>query len=628
VKSSRGCYSNDSILLAGDPVKAIAFFIVLLTAKVASIAGHSIPFSPWTPIAFIWQDVLAALIFAGLLTLCRREWIAWLVYGVGVSYVALNVAVLRVLNTPITWPMLKAARGTLADSVLHYFKPQVILPVAVVFLAGIALALAVRNLRLRYRTGWVVCAIVIIAAGPFASGRIDTAGLHRNSITALVTTSLPRINAGEARESNIDWRRSPVEALQSGTGEDLDRFRGGAGQRNVILIMLESAGAQYLSTYGARENPMPFVDTLAKRSLVFENAYAVYPESIKTLLSVICSKYPALDVPVETIARMMRSSLARELGSAGYRSALFHSGRFMYLGMDAVVEGRGYDVVEDAGAIGGQKESSFGVDEPSTVRRMLNWTGSLGRDEKFFLTYLPIAGHHPYDTPLAGPFPDVEERDRYLNALNYADNSVRDLLKGLEAQGRLADSLIVIAGDHGEAFGQHEGNYGHSFYLHEENMRVPLLIVAPGMIETSVRVQRPVSLVDLGPTILDLLGCSIPREFQGKSILAGREQLVLFYTDYSLTFLGLRDGCLKYIYEVESNRSKVFNLCSDPGETTDISSHLQDRVATYKSHVTAWSRAQKATYKKDFAPGANSGNLTAYNPGMFLQIIYKSLTRG
>ena len=391
--------------------------------------------------------------------------------------------------------------------------------------------------------------------------------------------------------------------------------------------MLESAGAQYLKTYGARENPMPFLDGLAERAIVFENAYAVYPESIKTLLSVICSQYPALDIPVETIARQMRSSLARELGDAGYRSALFHSGRFMYLGMDAVVEDRGYDVVEDAGAIGGQKESSFGVDEASTVQRMLKWVGGLGRDEKFFLTYLPIAGHHPYDTPLPGPFPETEERDRYLNALNYADSALRDLFKGLEAQGRLSDSLIVIAGDHGEAFGQHEGNYGHSFFIHEENMRVPLLIAAPGMVDDQVRVQKPVSLIDVGPTILDLVGRSIPQEFQGTSMLAGGEQVALFYTDYSLTFLGLRDGCLKYIYEVESNRSKVFNLCSDPRETTDISSHLQDRVATYKSHVTDWSRVQKAGFKKGFAPGANSGILTAYKPGMFLQSIYKSLTR-
>ncbi len=206
-------------------MKAIAFFIVLLAAKVASIAGHSIPFSPWTPLAFIWQDVLVALLFAALLSVCRRDWIRWLVYALAVSYVAINVAVMRVLTTPFTWPMLKAARGALADSVLYYFKAQIILPVAAVFLVGIALALAVRNVRLRHREVWIACAIAIIAAGPVASARIDTGGLHRNSIATLVTTSLPRINAGEARETNIDWRRSPVNVVPAAKGEDRAKKR-------------------------------------------------------------------------------------------------------------------------------------------------------------------------------------------------------------------------------------------------------------------------------------------------------------------------------------------------------------------------------------------------------------------
>ena len=607
-------------------MKALAFFIVLLAAKVASIAGHSIPFSPWTPLAVIWQDVLVALLFAALLAVCRRGWIRWVIYFAAVGYVAINVAISRVLSTPITWPMLKAARGTLSDSIFYYAKAEIILPVAAVFVGGIVLGLALRNVELRHRAVWIGCAIAISVIGPFASARVDTGGLHRNAIVALVTTSLPRIGSGEAREGNIDWRQSPIKNSSEVAAEDLVQWRGATERRNVILVLLESTGARYLRTYGARENPMPFLDKLAQRALIFENAYAIYPESIKTLLSVLCSQYPALDIPVERIARMMPSSLAGELGKAGYRSALFHSGRFMYLGMDAVVADRGYDVVEDAGAIGGRKESSFGVDEASTVNRMLKWVEGLGRDEKFFLTYLPIAGHHPYDTPLPGPFPEVEEQDRYLNALHYADTALGELIQGLEAQGRLADSVIIIAGDHGEAFGQHDGNYGHSFFIHEENMHVPLLIIAPGKIEKQVRVRRPVSLIDIAPTILELQGRSIPREFQGRSMLAGREQVALFYTDYSLTFLGLRDGCFKYIYEVESGRSKVFDLCTDPGELTDISSHLPDRVMTYKAHVIDWSTIQKAAFKKGFAPGANGANLTAYNPGIFLQNVYKSFT--
>ena len=365
------------------------------------------------------------------------------------------------------------------------------------------------------------------------------------------------------------------QASQARTSEDLSYLRDIAKGRNIILVMLESTGAEYLHCYGAGTNPMPFLDELSHRSVIFENTYAVYPESIKTLYSVLASRYPAVDIPAERLAQGLTESdqshslwLASTLKRAGYESALFHSGRFMYLGMDSIVGHSGYDVMEDAGAIGGNRESSFGVEESATVNRMLGWVGSLKPDQKFFLTYLPIAGHHPYDTPQPGPFPDDEEKGRYLNALSYADSAVKALITGLQSQGRLENSLLIFAGDHGEAFGKHEGNYGHSLNIHDENVRVPLMIVAPGKLEKEVRVSRPVSLIDLAPTILELEGSEIPGSFQGFSMLAGEERLVLFYTDYSLTYLGLRDGCLKYIHEVESGRDRIFDLCSDPDEKT------------------------------------------------------------
>src|SRR5256885_12140766 len=91
-------------------------------------------------------------------------------------------------------------------------------------------------------------------------------------------------------------------------------------------------------------------------------------------------------------------SIAAALGGAGYATALFHSGRFMYLGMDAIVRNRGYHRLEDAGDIGGNHTSSFGVDEPATVARLLHWIDELPADRPVFVTYLPIASHHPYDT--------------------------------------------------------------------------------------------------------------------------------------------------------------------------------------------------------------------------------------
>jgi arylsulfatase A-like enzyme len=265
----------------------------------------------------------------------------------------------------------------------------------------------------------------------------------------------------------------------------------------------------------------------------------------------------------------------------------------MYLGMQEVVENRGFDVLEDAGAIGGHHESSFGVDEASTVDRILSWIDALPGGQRFFVTYLPVAGHHPYATPGPGPFPTDREVDRYRNALHYADAAVGRLLDGLRARGLERETLVVVAGDHAEAFGQHDGNYGHTLFLYDENVRVPYLIAAPGLLRGQVRARGVASLIDTAPTILDLLGLSRPPEFQGGSLLRPDARMALFFTDYSLGLLGLRDGCFKQILELDSGRSKLFDVCRDADETRDLARDHAPRVAAYQDRLRGWIAAQR-----------------------------------
>src|ERR1051326_5072491 len=102
-------------------------------------------------------------------------------------------------------------------------------------------------------------------------------------------------------------------------------------------MSLESTAQRYLGIYGAEPDPMPNLSSLAREAIVFENAYAVYPESIKGLFSMLCSKYPAFGSSAENYGALPCRSVASELSSAGYRTGLFHSGRFGYLGMEAVI---------------------------------------------------------------------------------------------------------------------------------------------------------------------------------------------------------------------------------------------------------------------------------------------------
>ncbi len=578
-------------------MRALTLLGVFVIAKLAMMAGRPLQLSLWTPIAYFWQDMLVALVFWLLDRTIRRPWFGWALYGVAVLYVAINVPIARVLSSPLTWPMMGAAGGALSDSIKHHATPANLALMSLTIAAGIVLPWLTCRLPVRKPIAVLISALIVVSLGPYATTRVETLGLNRNAVMALATTALPRLSAHGANAAiKEEWRVSPFGTVASDT--DLARFSGAAAGRNVVLIVLESAGAEYLQSYGATRDPMPNLSELARTALIFENAYAVYPESIKALFTILCSRYPAMDTKTESYARLTTPSLAAVLKAAGYRSALFHSGRFMYLGMQAVIANRGFEVLEDAGAIGGNHESSFGVDEPSTVRRTLAWLDSLPHGERFFLTYLPIAGHHPYETPEPGPFPERTESDRYLNALHYSDASLGTLLQGLRERGLEQNTLFVIFGDHGQAFGRHQGNYGHSLFLYEENLHVPYLIALPGLINQQVRLARTISLIDTTPTILDLLGLQSPADYQGGSVLEQQQRMALFYTDYSLSLMGLRDGDWKYIYELDAGRSKLFDLRQDAAELNDLSQLHPERVTAYRSLLTRWSTAQKALILK------------------------------
>jgi arylsulfatase A-like enzyme len=259
-----------------------------------------------------------------------------------------------------------------------------------------------------------------------------------------------------------------------------------------------------------------------------------------------------------------------------------------------VIRDRGFETLEDAGAIGGQLESSFGVEEPASVARMLAWVDRLAPEERFLLFYLPIAGHHPYSTPERGPFSSDDDEGRYRNAIHHGDRALGTLIDGFQARGLHDETLWIVYGDHGQAFGQHQGNYGHTFFLYEENVRVPLIVSVPGAIEGPRRSRTMTSLIDVAPTLLDLLALPARSGHQGATALRREPRMALFFTDYSLSLVGLRDGRWKMVHDLPARRSKLFDLEGDPGEVRDLAAHHPVRVSTYETILRSWASAQKA----------------------------------
>ena len=151
----------------------------------------------------------------------------------------------------------------------------------------------------------------------------------------------------------------------------------------------------------------------------------------------------------------------------------------------------------------------------------------------------------------------------------------------------------MFCGDHGEAFAQHEGNVGHTLFIYEENVHVPLVVAAPGLFLKQQRIHRAASLIDIAPTVLDLLGFTPEGQYQGRSLLEGLNQMALFYADYSVGWSGLRDGRWKFILDLDSRRASLFDLSIDPEERLDLSRRFPDRTSAYEEHLRAWSSAQK-----------------------------------
>src|SRR5262245_11198311 len=120
-------------------MKAISLLGVFALAKILILWGRDIPLSVWTPLAYCWQDVGVALLFAAFdFATQRRPWVGWSLYALLALYTAINVPVACTLSTPLTWPLLRATSGTLADSIAyHVTLPNLLRLIAVLAAAAL-----------------------------------------------------------------------------------------------------------------------------------------------------------------------------------------------------------------------------------------------------------------------------------------------------------------------------------------------------------------------------------------------------------------------------------------------------------------------------------------------------------
>jgi arylsulfatase A-like enzyme len=166
--------------------------------------------------------------------------------------------------------------------------------------------------------------------------------------------------------------------------------------------------------------------------------------------------------------------------------------------------------------------------------------------------------------------------ERYLRALRVVDGYLGEVLEAVARLGLEHRTLVLVLSDHGEAFGEH-GAHFHGDNLYDELLRVPLVAKGPGIPAREVDV--PVSLIDLGPTILDWFGVPTPSTFMGESLvpflLGGSRRFsrpIVAETRLKQAML-FGDG-YKVIRDLRRQTIELYDLSADPGELRNLSDHV------------------------------------------------------
>ncbi len=332
---------------------------------------------------------------------------------------------------------------------------------------------------------------------------------------------------------------------ERGRNEPSPGIAGDFRPKNVILVALESVGIQHLQLYGSPYATMPNLTAeAASHGMSFDNIYAHVGQSANSLLAMTLSKYPKMSWRECSVEQpdMLGTSLASLMHETGHRTAYITSADNRYANNDQFLLNRGYDDIWDYRAMPGENLLfSWGVEDRCLIDAMIRWIDR-GRDKPFFLMAWTEATHHPYQLapgqPVIDFFPDkqhlpADESDlgKYLNTLVEADRQLGRLFEALRERGLADDTLVVITGDHGEAFGSPHKTYGHGGKLFEENLHVPLVLWNPRLFHGE---RRSVigGHIDVNPTILNIVTphVPIPAAWQGRSLFEEQRTGALIFT--------------------------------------------------------------------------------------------------
>jgi arylsulfatase A-like enzyme/Tfp pilus assembly protein PilF len=347
---------------------------------------------------------------------------------------------------------------------------------------------------------------------------------------------------------------------------------------NVLIITLDTTRADRLGCYGYQGAQTPILDQLAARGALFEHAYTPAPLTLPAHSSLFTGLYPpehglrtngkdrlATDIP--TLATELRR---RQYATGAFVASFVLDSKF---GLD-----RGFQTYDDdlTGTTPADEALHRNRNGNVVVDRALQWLE--GNFQQPFLCWVHLYDPHAPYVEHPELFGDQFRGRAYDAEIAFVDRQVARILEFLKTHQLSERTLVIVVGDHGEGLDEHQERR-HGQMLYNSTMHVPLIVSLPGRVSPGQRIATPVSLVDLGPTILEQLGIPLKSRTSGRSL----EGLLRGQADPSRGLYGETDEPFlesgwsplrsltteKWKY-IRTPKVELYDLTVDPDETTNL----------------------------------------------------------
>jgi arylsulfatase A-like enzyme len=363
---------------------------------------------------------------------------------------------------------------------------------------------------------------------------------------------------------------------------------------NVLLVTIDTLRADHVGAYGSNGALTPTIDDFAKTGLRFERAYAHVPLTLPSHATLMTASYPTRNGVRDNGTFHLGGAsptLAATLKTAGYRTGAF-VGAFVLdtrFGLN-----RGFDVYDDR-MVGSSGDLDL---VQRTAEQVLapaaDWIANgVGLWFEWVHLYDP---HEPYAPP--EPFRSRHAGKPYDGEIAYADAALGAFVARLRGAGALAHTLVVITSDHGEALGEH-GERTHGLFAYDATLRVPLVIWAGGRIRPGA-FNETMRLVDVAPTMLDLLGAGPLPDVDGRSVrpfISGEQPFddagsyfEALNANFTRNWAPLTGMLRERAKLIDLPVPELYDLSADPDERQNIYATQRERARDLERRLDAVTR--------------------------------------